>query len=677
MLQQHVKINYSSELDFEADCIKIQTTSLGKVFVAGLYRSPSGCINTFCDKFDLLLKFLFSKKQKFILIGDININVLDHTDPKTQRLRDILDSFNLNWSVNEPTRVTATSSTAIDNVITNISNTSVHVFNPAISDHFAQEVVANGCRPKPEPPVFKFRRALKPHNIHQLNRCLEDENWHFLNQIESADEQFKAFYNCLTFYLDIACPLRRVKETSDSRPHRKTWITRGILVSREKLKFYHSIFIKSNDDNFRTFYKNYKRIYKKVIRAAKAYDISRTLKEAENFSKTAWTVINNFTKKTNPLSKQSKLEIEINDNITNEPEVVANEFNRYFASVASDHPSLKRFQPSGHGPVSSMALAPVNEEEVARVVQGLKAKKTCDTIGMSVWLLKRCFKHILTPLTKLINSSFEQGIFPSILKLAKVIPIFKKGDPLQPGNYRPISILPVLSKVYEKVFLERMMGFLDQFDLIDPQQFGFRKNRSTIDAITELVESVVDGLDRREHVLSIFLDLSKAFDCVHHETLLLQLESHGIRGLPLQWLSSYLEDRQQSVQITDVMSEKLSMPYGVPQGSILGPALFVIYVNNLKSSSQNGRVVKYADDTTLCISSKTFQDLEIDSVIELNSCIQHFSEINLKTNESKSNVIKFSLGRQENVKIPCIFMDDVVLDVTDSTIFLGMHLDQV
>src|SRR5436190_9587010 len=143
---------------------------------------------------------------------------------------------------------------------------------------------------------------------------------------------------------------------------------------------------------------------------------------------------------------------------------------------------------------------------------------------------------------------------------------------------------------------------------------------------------------------SIFLDLSKAFNCVHHETLLLQLESHGIRGLPLQWLSSYLEDRQQSVQITDVMSEKLSMPYGVPQGSILGPALFVIYVNNLKSSSQNGRVVKYADDTTLCISSKTFQDLEVDSVIELNSCIHHFSEINLKTNESKSNGIKVSLG---------------------------------
>ena len=130
------------------------------------------------------------------------------------------------------------------------------------------------------------------------------------------------------------------------------------------------------------------------------------------------------------------------------------------------------------------------------------------------------------------------------------------------------------------------------------------------------------------------------------------------------------------MQIADVMFEKVNMPYGVPQGSILVPVLFLIYVNNLKSSVPNGRVVKYCDDTTLCVSSKTFQDLEVDSVIELSSCIHYLSEINLKTNESKSKVLKFSLSRNGNETEPCIFVDEVVLEVTDSTTFLGMHLDQ-
>ena len=562
-----------------------------------------------------MLNYFFSKKLKFIIIGDININVLDHTYPKTQRLRDILESFNLNWSVNEPTRVTASTSTAIDNVITNIENTPVRVFNPAISDHFAQEVIAKGCTPDSVPPVFKFTRTLKPTDMKQLNRCLEAENWDFLDTYESPDEQFKAFHDCIMFYLDICCPVKKVKETLKQK--KNTWITRDILVSQEKLQFYHSIYIKSNNADFKTFYKSYKRIYKKVIRAAKAHDISHALKEAENFSKTAWNIINNVTKKSPDVSKNSKIKLEINNTTTDEPKDVANEFNTFFSSVATPQSSSKTFKPSGPEPASSMVLAPVSEEEVARVVQGLKSRKTCDIFEMSVWLLQRCFKHILAPLTNLINSSFEKGIFPTLLKTAKVIPIFKKGDPLQPCNYRPISILPVFSKVYEKLFLERMMGFLEHFNILDPDQFGFRKGRSTIDAITQLVESVVDGLDRREHVLSIFLDLSKAFDCVQHETLLHQLEAHGIRGLPLRWLASYLKDREQSVQIADAMSDKVKMPCGVPQGSILGPILFVIYVNNLKPSMKNGRVVKFADDTTLSVSSKTFQDMEIESVIEL------------------------------------------------------------
>jgi len=135
--------------------------------------------------------------------------------------------------VNQPTRVTATTSTAIDNIITNISNSSVVVFNPAISDHFAQEVITVGCKPEPVPPVFKFKRALQPENIRQLNKCLEAENWNFLNEYKSPDDAFKAFHDCITFYLDISCPFRKIKLRV--KPRKKAWVIPGILVSRQNL----------------------------------------------------------------------------------------------------------------------------------------------------------------------------------------------------------------------------------------------------------------------------------------------------------------------------------------------------------------------------------------------------------------------------------------------------------
>ncbi len=440
----------------------------------GIYRSPNGCMDSFFNQLEQLLTKLFSNFSKFLLIGDININVLDLANPSTQRLRDTLSSFNLKWSVNSPTRITNISQTAIDNVITNIPNTSVSLLNSAISDHFALEAVIHSCKSENIEPQVKISRTLKAQNINLLNHFLKNESWNFLDKYNCSNDMFNAFSNCFNYHLDIACPLKRSK--LNQRKRSNSWITKGILVSRDKLKFYYSIFINTQNEDFRAFYRRYKQTYKRVIKAAKAYDVNKALQTTDNFSKTAWQIINK-SKGSKSQTNFGPTKIEINNGTIEDPMKIANEFNTYFSSVASSFQTQpKRPQINNvREPVTSMALGPVDEDEVFRVIQKLNAKKTCDNNGMSVWLLKQCFRHILTPLTKLINSSFETGTFPCLLKTAKVVPVFKKDNPCQTSNYRPISILPVFSKVFERVFCNRLESFLENFQVLCPEQFGFRK----------------------------------------------------------------------------------------------------------------------------------------------------------------------------------------------------------
>ncbi len=187
---------------------------------------------------------------------------------------------------------------------------------------------------------------------------------------------------------------------------------------------------------------------------------------------------------------------------------------------------------------------------------------------------------------------------------------------------------------------------------------------------------IVDAIERRETTLSVFLDLSKAFDCVDHTTLVHKLYYYGIRGIPLKWIESYLCNRSQFVEVSNHRSGREELSYGVPQGSILSPLLFLVYVNDVGSSVQNGQIVQYADDTTLCFKAKSKQELEQVTFLELNNSIQHFNELNLKTNPTKSSFIKFSLQRGISDSTLTVMLDDTEIEEVHSTKFLGIHLDQ-
>lgn len=664
---------FCKELDFEIAGITVSTANMIDLSVIGLYRTPDGDLRIFFEQLEVLLQTLYSKRLKFVLTGDFNINVLDAARPETKQLKDVLASFGLVWSINSPTRVTATSKTAIDNVVTNCDGVTTTVVHTAISDHDAQVIHFENCGTSVNSPAVNLSRSFDPSSIHSLKRQLCSERWNTLYPLNNVDEQFNFFFGSFSFHLDVSCPLKTFKE--DRRPKKNTWITRGILISRAKLKQHALVAKTSNDENFKVFFKTYKKTYRKIIKLAKSFDINKKLTGTNNFSKTAWSVINGFKGGQGKIKKP--IVIRVDDEEISDPAMVANGLNEFFASVGEMNVMTDHHVSNvpTNGPIASMVLLPVTEDEVAKVLKQLPSKKSTDVNGVSVWLLRECWAHLVSPLTSLVNASFESGVFPSALKAAKVIPIFKKGDPLEPSNYRPISILPAFSKVYEKLFLDRLLGFLDRHRIFSLDQFGFRKGKSTVDAIESFVSRIVDSLERKNPTLSVFLDLSKAFDCVEHSSLLTTVEEYGIRGVPLSWVASYLNGRTQKVQVANHLSDSIPMGRGVPQGSILGPVLFLLYVNNLSSAVRSGQITQYADDTTLCCSAKSNSELETQTFVELNSVIQFFSELNLKTNETKSKYINFTRGTSRLEAPPTVMAGDSVLEEVDCTTFLGIIID--
>ena len=236
--------------------------------------------------------------------------------------------------------------------------------------------------------------------------------------------------------------------------------------------------------------------------------------------------------------------------------------------------------------------------EIEHIIKSFKTKKSTGDDGISMHLLKQLCEPCSEPIAIIVNMSLEQGIVPDAMKLAKVIPIHKSKSKELFNNYRSISLLSNMSKVLEKVVHNRLYSFLIKNSILYDKQYGFRPKRSTIDAITEFTAGILPSLDRKKQCLSIYLDLSKAFDTINHSILLNKLKYYGIRGKPLEWFRSYLQQRKQYVSYLGVQSTTQNIEYGVPQGSVLGPLLFILYSNDIPNSLTYCQAILFADDTT-------------------------------------------------------------------------------
>ena len=323
---------------------------------------------------------------------------------------------------------------------------------------------------------------------------------------------------------------------------------------------------------------------------------------------------------------------------------------------------------------NNMFIRPAIENEVKSVIKSLKLSSSgWDTISAKV--IKTTYHSILTPLTHVINLSLSTGVFPSELKIARIIPLFKAGDPMHFSNYRPVSVLPIFSKIFERIMYNRLLSFINKNKLLYNLQFGFRPGHSPNMALIYLVDKVSNALEQGDFVLGLFLDFSKAFDTVDHAILLKKLEFYGVRGVPLLWFNSYLNGREQFVEYDGHSSSKQIVKCGVPQGSILGPLLFLLYINDLALVCPKLFSILFADDSNMFLSGKDPNKLIRDMNEEMHKITQWLTVNRLSLNVDKTH---FMLFRKKNTRVALnetLYIKGTVINQVESTKFLGVFID--
>ena len=377
----------------------------------------------------------------------------------------------------------------------------------------------------------------------------------------------------------------------------------------------------------------------------------------------------------NTIFKHNDKEISNNNDI-------ANHFNNYYLNMAKD--LQKKITAQTRDPCSymkdqnksSIFLTPTNEDEIVQIISSLKNSASGhDQIDAKI--VKLIKHNISAPLVHICNLSFSQGQIPDDLKIAKVIPIYKKGDRSLFTNYRPISILPVFSKIIERLAYNRIVQFLEQNNILSENQFGFRKGRSTDTAILSLVESFYEAIEEDKIMIGLFIDFSRAFDTISHPILLKKLAYYGFRGIALEWVANYLCNRQQYVVHNNVKSRMGKIALGVPQGSILGPLLFLLYINDICNISKNVSTILFADDTNIFATGKNITEVTRIMNYEINLINQWIQSNKLSLNIDKTNYMIMSAPRSKIKTDECnIMIDGKNIVRVPRTKFLGIILDE-
>ena len=625
----------------------------------------------------------------YYILGDMNINISN--DVQTTLKSDYLNMLTANNTrqlITKFTRVADNSKSLIDHILTNDSLNHIipEVTLNDISDHFPIFCSFSKNISHKSTPIYY--RDFNKFNSENYATDLDKNLSSFLLKLtflthENYNDIFDQFVSIIKSTIDKHAPLRRLSRKM-KKLKQKQWITKGIWTSiRNKQKLYVTHYLNGSNVQ-KKYYKKYANKLTKLKSISKKKFYENEFTKFRSNSTETWKIIKSLLPQTK-FKLQQPRKIQANDKVLSTSSEIATEFNKYFSNIGKK--LAKKFSNIDinathfnkylfNSVTSSLFFEPTWPSEILNTIQTLSNSHAKGFDNISSYFLKVAAVSLANPLTILFNHALTLGIFPNSLKIAKVIPIYKGGCKSELTNYRPISILPVISKIFEKLIYKRTLSFLSKHSILIPSQYGFRSNHSTSHALIDAISKAHNNISHKEFTAFLMLDLKKAFDTVSHEILLKKLEYYGVRGITNNLFESYLSNRYQYVTISNEKSSKTSIKYGVPQGSMLGPLLFLLYINDIYTCTTNCPIL-FADDTCLLIQDSKLENLQVKITKEISTVTNWLNANKLTLNMSKSDIIVISptsINTKSNVSTSYL-QDLLPIKVVKETKYLGITID--
>jgi hypothetical protein len=653
-----------------------------------VYRHPSKNNDEKCiEILSETLRTIQKENKKVLIVGDFNYDLLKHeTNSNINDFLQMMIDNGYQPCITEPTRiVNGNKPSLVDNIFCNsVENCASGNLFDKISDHLPSFIIIENIKSKTNPKLTK-RRNMKNFDPIQYQNDLNLLLQEIINiENEGIEKTYNFFHKRHLAIINKHAPIEFLTR-KQAELEFKPWITKGLLTSIRKKGKLFKIFKNTLHTADYNKYKFYRDTINSLLRKSKKqYHKNYFLQHANNIKKT-WKGINNLLHRQGNM-KVSDISLNINGKLFTDQNIVVDKMNKYFINVADNlakeipQPN-SNFQdylvnPNEH----SIYLTEISPDEINKIIKNLGLNKAGDIYGNTTNLVKLGGPVLIQILTVLFNKSLDQGVFPSALKTSKVVPIHKGDSIFTVSNYRPISLLPIFSKILEKLMYTRIIDFIKRYNILYENQFGFQEGMSTEYAINALVNNIVQCLQNKETGYCILLDFAKAFDTVNHQILLKKLNYYGIRGPALKWMTSYLSDRMQCTEIGDTQSELDYVRCGVPQGSILGPLLFLLYINDIVFSSNVFKFNLFADDTSLFYSNNNKNEATEVINSELAKISDWLAANKLSLNVGKSKLLIFDNKRKQNDNVENgntinITLNGQNLKEVDNAKYLGVLID--